>query len=1166
MKQRFSSLDVKVIAYELSTSLCSLRLANAYDLSSRIFLLKFAKPNHRQQLVIDSGFRCHLTSFNRVTATAPSAFVTRLRKFLRTRRVTSVSQVGTDRIIEIQFSDGQYRLFLEFYAGGNIVLTDKELNILALLRIVSEGHDQEELRVGLKYSLDNRQNYKGIPPLSVERVKEALQRAIDKDQGEPVAPSKKAKQKAGNDLRKALAVSINEYPPTLVEHALRVSEFDSSLRPEEVLRDEALLEGLINALKAAEQIMQDITSSGQSKGYIIAKPLKGNTVVKPPSEGVTDDNKQNYGNLMYDDFHPFRPRQFQDNADLITLIFEGFNKAVDEFFSSIEAQKLESRVTEREDHAKKKLEAARQDHVKRLGGLQQIQELNVRKAQAIEANLQRVEEAVGAINGLVAQGMDWVEIARLIEMEQSRQNPVAEMIGLPLKLYENTATLLLAETTFEDEIDYEGDETDSDVSDSDAENGKDSTKVPKDAKPTEKRLAVDVDLALSPWSNARQYYEQKKTAAVKEQKTLQSSSKALRNTEKKITADLKKGLKQEKQILRPVRKQLWFEKFVFFISSDGYLVLGGKDAQQNEILYKRYLKKGDVYVHADLHGAASVIIKNNSLTPGAPVPPSTLSQAGNLSVVTSSAWDSKAIMSAWWVNSEQVSKTAPTGEYLTTGGFMVRGKKNFLPPAQLLMGFGVMFQISEESKPKHVKHRLLDKEKSVGDLLDSTLPRSDATEPAPVPKIHQEALRNDDDLDDQEQPTDEEDDSATESEAGENSLSVAGHVNPLQSDGALPMYGRITDDDDDSSQQDEEAEEVGDYEQSDKANSEQDPEDEDSEEIGYTDKDDHNEEAVAKNKSLNTPTTNGSSEPGVRHLSAKERRLLRKGLNPTEGSQPSPATTDNDSQDPTSNTVPQQRQQQQHQQHQQHQQPPSKTTSTPQTPHVRGKHGKLAKQKTKYAAQDDNDRALAMRLLGSQAAVQKASDDALARKAREDEAEFQKQRRREQHARATKEGKEHEEIRRMTLEEGVEVLDDDEKEELTTPLDEFVGTPLPGDELLAAIPVCAPWVALGNYKYRVKLQPGSTKKGKAVKEILHKWCVVDGGDKKKVDEKAEDGEKMWPREVELIRGWRETEVINTVPVGKVRVMMSGGGSSAGGKGGGQTKGKARGGKGSKKQR
>jgi len=120
----------------------------------------------------------------------------------------------------------------------------------------------------------------------------------------------------------------------------------------------------------------------------------------------------------------------------------------------------------------------------------------------------------------------------------------------------------------------------------------------------------------------------------------------------------------------------------------------------------RYLKKGDVYVHTDLQGAATVIIKNNPKTPDSPIPPSTLSQAGSLAVACSSAWDSKAGMSAWWVNADQVSKSAPTGEFLPTGSFNVRGQKNFLPPAILLLGFGVAFLVSEESKAHHVKHRV----------------------------------------------------------------------------------------------------------------------------------------------------------------------------------------------------------------------------------------------------------------------------------------------------------------------------------------------------------------------------------------------------------------------------------------------------------------------------
>ena len=66
---------------------------------------------------------------------------------------------------------------------------------------------------------------------------------------------------------------------------------------------------------------------------------------------------------------------------------------------------------------------------------------------------------------------------------------------------------------------------------------------------------------------------------------------------------------------------------------------------------------GDVYVHADLHGASSVIIKNPS---GGPVPPKTLHEGGVMAVCYSVAWDAKVVTSAWWVNNDQVRISDPT--------------------------------------------------------------------------------------------------------------------------------------------------------------------------------------------------------------------------------------------------------------------------------------------------------------------------------------------------------------------------------------------------------------------------------------------------------------------------------------------------------------------------
>merc|ERR1712225_213999 len=130
---------------------------------------------------------------------------------------------------------------------------------------------------------------------------------------------------------------------------------------------------------------------------------------------------------------------------------------------------------------------------------------------------------------------------------------------------------------------------------------------------------------------------------------------------------------------------------------------------------------------------------------------------------------------------------------------------------------------------------------------------------------------------------------------------------------------------------------------------------------------------------------------------------------------------------------------------------------------------------------------------------------------------------------------------------------DDAEEEKMTSLDALVGMPFRGDEILEAIPVCAPWAAMGNYKYKVKLLPGTQKKGKAIREIMTRW-VGDMTVKGKLDETSSDPERMWPRKVE--------QVTNTVFVGKVRVMMAGGAAAAAK--GGKAKGKSGGGKGGNK--
>uniref|UniRef100_A0A8B9GV30 NFACT RNA-binding domain-containing protein n=1 Tax=Astyanax mexicanus TaxID=7994 RepID=A0A8B9GV30_ASTMX len=67
---------------------------------------------------------------------------------------------------------------------------------------------------------------------------------------------------------------------------------------------------------------------------------------------------------------------------------------------------------------------------------------------------------------------------------------------------------------------------------------------------------------------------------------------AFKSAEKKTKQTLKEV--QTVTTIQKARKVYWFEKFLWFISSENYLVIAGRDQQQNEMIVKRYLRAGTV--------------------------------------------------------------------------------------------------------------------------------------------------------------------------------------------------------------------------------------------------------------------------------------------------------------------------------------------------------------------------------------------------------------------------------------------------------------------------------------------------------------------------------------------------------------------------------------------
>ncbi len=119
----------------------------------------------------------------------------------------------------------------------------------------------------------------------------------------------------------------------------------------------------------------------------------------------------------------------------------------------------------------------------------------------------------------------------------------------------------------------------------------------------------------------------------------------------------------------------------------------GRDVHQNESIVKRHLEKADLYLHADYGGSASIVLKNPK---GKVVPQSALEEAACYAVCRCKSWDNKIISGAWWVYAHQVSKSAPTGEFLPAGSFMIRGKKNFINPHRLELSLILLYMISKE--------------------------------------------------------------------------------------------------------------------------------------------------------------------------------------------------------------------------------------------------------------------------------------------------------------------------------------------------------------------------------------------------------------------------------------------------------------------------------------
>jgi predicted ribosome quality control (RQC) complex YloA/Tae2 family protein len=141
--------------------------------------------------------------------------------------------------------------------------------------------------------------------------------------------------------------------------------------------------------------------------------------------------------------------------------------------------------------------------------------------------------------------------------------------------------------------------------------------------------------------------------------------------------------KEQRRDFIPLKK-LWYHRFRWFTTSDGIVVLGGKDASQNEELVKKYMSGGDLFVHADVHGASVVIVKGKT---------EHMDEVTQFAASYSGAWRSGHFSAdVYSALPNQVSKTPEAGEFISRGSFIVRGERMYYRNVPLAAGIGLMLE------------------------------------------------------------------------------------------------------------------------------------------------------------------------------------------------------------------------------------------------------------------------------------------------------------------------------------------------------------------------------------------------------------------------------------------------------------------------------------------
>ena len=595
----FSNFDVFATVKELDAILLNGSISNVYEIQD-LLILKIKSKEGKKNLIIKKDTRINLTEFDYPIPEFPNQNIRTFRKYLKNRRIISVSQYYFDRIIIIELNskdDGSWKLVIELFNKGNFLLLDQNNTIIIA------------------------KTYKKFKDRTILAKREYIF---------PKAQEKNFLTFNKEEFKILFLTSENEIVRSL-SRSLKLS----GLHSEEICYRADVNKKKISKNLNEEELTKLYDSFKKLRNQLLFGSINAHIVFNEQDEEVT--------------VLPFELEIFNEYRK---KFFSNFNDAVDEFYSKIDYRLITTPKDQKINAQIKSQEKIQLNQKEYLEELRLKKKKNYEIGDFLYSNLNSFERLTSVILDARKKRYSWDEINKKLLKAKLEKINGAEFFK---KILPSKNQILISFNANE----------------------------------------VHIDLRKSIGDNANLFY----TRGKKANKKIKGTLTAILDTQEKL-----EKLKNEKEsieagidflIKKPKKK--WYEKFRWFESTEDFLIIGGRDATLNEIIFKKYMDMNDLVFHTNFPGSPLVVIKNSE---NRNIPLNTIEETAEFVASFSQAWkENWGIVDVFYVHPNQVSKTPPSGEYIQKGSFIILGKKSFIRNAKTKLTIGLkLIELEDKTK------------------------------------------------------------------------------------------------------------------------------------------------------------------------------------------------------------------------------------------------------------------------------------------------------------------------------------------------------------------------------------------------------------------------------------------------------------------------------------